>query len=229
VTLAGVHHLVTGDALAAATVALALASPRSAHADRHEVTLSIRPLRGSARISEAGTHERAEVRSRGGAASASLGARDWLDLGGELVVAYFDEASYQMATLPISANPLSGPVKRISNTAQLHGIATLRAGVGWVPFVQLSLGLGARYRTTALLYGPTTQGYRWLIPDGQREEVSLDVVTGVRAGLERRITVHWTAGMSAAMAHSFGVFRPDLQTSEVALSLSYSWYPLWAP
>jgi hypothetical protein len=203
--------------------------PRPARADRHAVTLSIRPLRGSARISEAGTDERAEVRSRGGAASASLGVRDWLDLGGELVVAYFDEASYQMATLPISHNPLSGPVKRISNTAQLRGIATLRLGVGWVPFVQLSLGLGARYRTTALLYGPTTQGYRWLIPDGQREEVTLDVVTGIRAGLERRITVHWTAGVSAAAAHSFGVFTPDLQTSDVTISLSYSWYPLWAP
>jgi hypothetical protein len=225
VTRARFRPLVTGGALAAATVAVALASPRSAHADRHELTLAVRPTRGSAKISEAGTDERVEVRSRGFAASASLGVRDWLDLGGELVLGYFDKASYQMATLPISANPLSGPVARKSNTAQLRGVATLRLGVGWVPFVQLALGLGARYRTTALLYGPTTQGDRWLFPDGQREEVTLDVVTGIRAGLERRITVHWTAGLSAAVAHSFGVFRPDLQTSDVTISLAYGWYP----
>jgi hypothetical protein len=33
----------------------------------------------------------------------------------------------------------------------------------------------------------------------------------------------------AAGAHSFGVFRPDHQTSDVTISLSYSWYPLLAP
>jgi hypothetical protein len=206
-----------------------LVSPRPACADRHEATLSIRPTKGSARIWEAGTDERVDVQSRGFAASASLGARDWLDLGGEIVLAYFDVASYQMATLPVSANPLSGPLNRKSNIAQLRGVATFRLGVVWVPFVQLALGLGARYRTTALLYGPTAQGERWLIPDHQREEVMLDLVTGARAGLERRITVHWTAGISAAVAHSFGVFRPDLQTFDVTLSLSYSWYPLLAP
>lgn len=225
-TLARFRHLAVAAALAVA--GSMLASPRQARADRYEATLAIRPTRGSARIWEAGTDERVEVRSRGFAASASLGARDWLDLGGELVLGYFDEASYQMATLPISANPFSGPLKRKSNTVQLRGVATFRVGVGWVPFVQLALGLGARYRTTALLYGPTAQGERWLIPDHQREEVTLDLVTGARAGLERRITAHWTAGVSAAVAHSFGVFRPDLQTSDITLSLSYSWYPLLA-
>jgi hypothetical protein len=218
------RSLITGAVLAAAV--LVLASPRPAHADRYEATLSIRPTKGSARIWEDGTAESVKVQGRGFAASASLGARDWLDLGVELAAGYFDEASYQMATLPISANPLSGPLKRTSNTAQLRGIATVRFGVGWVPFAQLALGLGARHRTTALLYGQTSQGDRWLVPDGQREEVTLDLVTGARAGLERRITVHWTAGVSAAIAHSFGVFRPDLQTSDVTISLSYSWYPL---
>jgi hypothetical protein len=52
-------------------------------------------------------------------------------------------------------------------------------------------------------------------------------VAGIRAGLERRITVHRTAGVSAAAVHSFGVFRPDLQTADVTISISYSWYPLW--
>ena len=225
-TRAHFRHRATGAALAGA--ALALAAPRSALADRYETTLAIRPTRGTARIWEAGTDERVEVRSRGVAASASLGVRDWLDLGGELVAGYFDEASYQMATLPISGNPFSGPIKRKSNTAQLRGVATFRLGVGWVPFVQLALGLGARHRTTALIFATTAQGLRWLMPDDQREEVTLDVVTGLRAGLERRITVHWTAGISAAVAHAFGVYRPDLQTSDVTISVSYSWYPLFA-
>lgn len=226
-TLARLRPLALVAAFAGA--ALSLGSPWPARADRYEATLSIRPTKGTARIGEAGTDERVDVRSRGFAASASLGVRDWLDLGGELAFGYFDKASYQMATLPISANPLSGPLERKSNTAQLRGVATLRLGIGWVPYVQLALGLGARYRTTALIYGPTAQGDRWLIPDHQREEVTLDFVTGARAGFDRRISVHWAAGVSAAVAHSFGVFRPDFQTFDVTLSLSYSWYPLLAP
>jgi hypothetical protein len=211
---------------AAASAVLALAWSQPAQADRYEATLAIRPTRGSARIWEDGTAESVKVRSRGFAASANLGMRDWFDLGGELVASWFDEASYQMASLPVSDNPFSGPLKRRSNNAQLRGTATFHLGVGWVPFVQLALGLGARYRTTALLYSGTAQGDRWLIPDNQGEEVTLDLVTGIRAGIERRLTVHWTAGASVGVAHSFGVFRPDLQTSDVMISLAYSWYPL---
>ena len=70
-----------------------LVSPRPAHADRYEATLSICPTKGSARIWEDGTTESVKVPGRDFAVSASLGARDWLDLSGELVVDYFDEAS----------------------------------------------------------------------------------------------------------------------------------------
>jgi hypothetical protein len=185
-------------------------------------------MRGSAVLREAGTDERVEVRSRGFAASATVGLRNWLDLGVELVASNFGEASYQWATVPVKADPLSGPLRRTTNIRQLRGVATLRVGVFWVPFVQLALGLGARFRSPALLYIPTAQGERWVISDDDRE-VALDLVTGARAGLERRLTVHWTAGISAAVAHSFGVFRPDLRTSDVMISLSYSWYPLFAP
>ena len=215
--------------LAAATLALALAPGLPAHADRHELTIGMRPTRGSARIADDGTTERAQVRSRGFAAGASWGVRDWLDLGGELVAADFDEASYQMATLPVSVNPRTGPLKRSSRHAQLRGVATLRLGVAWVPFVQLALGAGARHRFTALLLAPTAQGERWLIPDGQRQEVTIDVVAGIRAGLERRLTPRWTAGVSAAASHSTGIFTPDLQTADLTLSLSYTWYPRLAP
>jgi hypothetical protein len=213
----------------AACTALVLASTPPARADRDELTIALRPTSGQARIWEAGTEERVQVRNRGFAGGVSLGVRDWLDLGGEIVAGYFDEASYQMATLPVGVNPLSGPLKRTSRIAQLRGVATLRAGVGWVPFLQLALGAGARHRTTALLYGPTTQGLRWLIPDGQEEEISIDLVAGARAGIERRLTVHWTAGVSAAVSHSVGVFRPDLQTADLTIALSYTWYPLLPP
>ena len=215
--------------LATCTAALVLVSAHPARADRYEATLVLRPTGGVARLAEAGTDEIVQVRSRGFAGGASWGMRHWLDLGGEIVAGYFDQASYQMATLPVSVTPLSGPLKRTSRIAQLRGVATVRLGVAWVPFLQLALGAGARHRTTALLYGPTTQGERWLIPDGQREEVSIDLVTGIRAGLERRLTVHWTAGVSAAVSQSFGIFTPDLQTADVTLSVAYTWYPLLAP
>lgn len=218
-------HLVIGAAIGGA---LGWTSPRLAHADRYEATLAIRPTKGSAVISEGGTDERVEVQSRGVAASATLGVRNWLDLGAEIVASNFDEASYQWATMPVKADPLSGPLRRTTNIRQLRGVATLRLGVFWVPFVQLALGLGARFRSPALLYIPTAQGERWVISDDDRE-VTLDLVTGARAGLERRLTIHWTAGISAAVAQSFGVFRPDLRTSDIMISLSYSWYPPLAP
>jgi hypothetical protein len=216
-------------ATAIAALVFTLAPARPAHADRYELTIGVRPTRGTARIGDAGTTERAHVQSRGLAAGASWGVRDWLDLGGELVATDFDEATYQMATLPVSVDPLSGPLKRSSRLAQLRGVATLRLGVTWVPFVQLALGAGARHRFTALLYSPTAQGERWLVPDGQGQEVTIDVVAAVRAGLERRLTPHWTAGISAAVSHATGIFTPDLQTADITLSLSYAWYPRLTP
>jgi hypothetical protein len=225
VTTVKLHHVLA--ACAAAALALAWVPP--ARADRHEVTIGIRPMRGTARIAESGTDERPEVRSRGLAGGVSWGVRDWLDLGGELVAADFDEASYQMATLPVSVNLRTGPLRRFTRHAQLRGVATLRLGVAWVPFVQLALGAGARQRSSALLYAPTAQGERWLTPDDQGAEITLDIVAGIRAGLERRLTPHWTAGVSAAAAHSTGIFNPDLQTADITLSLSYTWYPRLAP
>ena len=229
-TRAPVHPRAAMAAVRGATLALALASmmPMHARADRGEATLALRPTLGTATLWETGTDESATVRSRGLTASASLGVRDWLDLGAELVASNLGEASYAWATMPIAADPLSGPLRRATNLRQLRGTATVRLGVVWVPFIQLALGLGTRFRSEALLYVPTAQGDRWVATDAPRE-VTLDVVAGVRAGLERRLTVHWTAGVSAAVAQSVGVFRPDVRTSDVTVSLSYSWYPLLAP
>lgn len=187
-----------------------------------EATLAVRLAWGSAEIWDAGTEASAEVASRGFAVSASLGVRHWLDLGIDVGTTYLDEASYPSATLPIAADMLSGPLRRTTNTAQLRGLATLRVGDFWMPFAQLALGVGARFRSTAALYVPTAQGERWIPPDDQGEELSFDLVTGVRAGLERRITLHWTAGLSVAVTHAFGISRPDLRMSEISFSLSYS-------
>jgi hypothetical protein len=187
-----------------------------------ETTLALQLTRGLAVLWEAGTEASAEVDSRGVAASASFGVRPWLDLGGELGVAYLDEARYRRATLPLGGTLFTGPLRRTTNTAQLRGFATLRVGYLWTPFLQLALGAGARFRSTAAIYVPTAQGLLWLPPDDQGEEVSLDLVTGVRAGIERRVTVRWTAGISATAAHAFGVSTPDLRTSEVTFSLSYA-------
>jgi hypothetical protein len=214
---------------AALVLALALAWSPPARADRYEVTLWLRPTSGVARVADSGTEERDTVESRGLAAGASFGVRDWLDLGGELVAADFEEAQYALATLPVSVNLFSGPLKRSSRIAQARGVATFRFGVKWVPTIQLALGAGARHRFTALLFVRTAQGPRWVIPDDQRQEVTVDIVTAVRAGFERRLTPHWTAGISAAVSQSIGIFAPDVQTADVSVSLSYTWYPLLAP
>src|SRR5262245_20378333 len=102
-----------GLAPCAALLAIALvpALERPARADRYEMTIWARPTRGKARIANEGTGERAHVYSRGFAAGASWGVRDWLDLGGELVAADFDEASYQVATLPVSRSLRTGPLR----------------------------------------------------------------------------------------------------------------------
>jgi hypothetical protein len=186
------------------------------------VMIGLQLATGSAVVREAGTSEPAKVGSRSVAASASLAVRHWLDLGGELGATYLDEARYPSATLPIGAEMLSGPLRRSTNTAQLRSLATLRLGNVWMPVLQLSLGLGARFRSRAIMFVPTEQGSFWLPPDDQGAEVSLDLVTGLRAGFERRITLHWTAGLTAATAHVFGLSRPDLRMSDVAFSLSYS-------
>jgi len=210
-------------------IALSIARARAARADRHELTIGIRPALGAARIADDGTAERAHVRSRGLAAGASFGVRDWLDLGGELVTANFDRADYRRATLPVSVNPLSGRLMRATRHAQLRGVATLRLGVAWVPFVQLALGAAIRERSAALLFTDTAQGPRWLIPDDQGPELTFDIVTGVRAGLERRLTPRWTAGVAVAASQSTGIFNSDLQTADLSLSLAYTWYPRLAP
>jgi len=219
------HHL----AACCAAFALALAWPPGARADREELTIALRPAGGVARVAENGTGERVRVRSRGLAGGASWGVRNWLDLGGELAAGYLDQATYQMATLPVGTGPLSGPLTRTTRTAQLRGVATVRLGVAWVPTVQLAFGAGARYRTTAMIYSPTVQGERWLPADDEGESVTLDLVTGIRAGFERRLTIHWTIGVSAGVSRVFGLGTPDLQTTDANLSFSYSWYPVLSP
>lgn len=217
-------------AVCAASAASAAASawrPAPAHADRYEATIALRPTAQLARIAERSTRERAVVSGGGLTGGLTLGLRNWLDVGGELAVSSFGEAAYAAATLPVSANPRTGDLARRTQTAQLRGLATLRLGVGWIPTIQLGAGLGVRRRSDARLRTSAGPMELVLVPDGEGAGVALDLVAALRLGLDRRLTPHWTIGVSVGGAHCFGIGTPDLQSADALLSMSYSWYPLW--
>ncbi|MGN6108363.1 MAG: hypothetical protein ACTHU0_24870 [Kofleriaceae bacterium] len=207
-----------------AAVALALnivASP--ALADRHEATFSLRPLGALARIDDGGVEDPATVVGAGLAASFSRGIRNWIDVGGELAAMTLQRARYDQASLNVVGEPRTGQLSRTTQLAQLRAAATLRFGVAWVPTVQLTVGIGGRQRGAAQLRVPEGT----LLPDGQDSELTLDVLAGVRAGLEHRITRRWTLGISAGVTQAFGVGTPDVQLVDGSVALSYTWYPLW--
>jgi hypothetical protein len=213
--------------LLAAGAALMLGLVPMARADRFEATIAIRPTSGYARVAEAGTDVPATVRSAGLAGGLSWGVRNWLDLGGELAASALGEASYDRAMVTVDASPMAGPLRRMTRTAQLRGVATLRAGVAWVPTVQLALGAGARQRSSALLRGESVQGETIYVPDGQEAGVTLDLVAAVRVGLEHRLTPRWTVGVSVGASQAFGIGTPDLQLADAAFTLARVWYPGW--
>lgn len=188
---------------------------------RRGLMLALQLTMGSAIVRDEGASEPDTVGSRGLAVSASLGVRHWLDLGFEIGATYLDEAGYRWGTLPIGAEMTSGSLRRNTNTAQLRTLATLRLGDLWMPMVQLAFGAGVRFRSAASMFVSTEQGPHWLPADGG-DEVSLDLVTGLRAGIERRVTLHWTAGLTAATVRAFGIGAPDLRSSEFTLALYYS-------
>jgi hypothetical protein len=212
----GMHHPVT------ACAALLLCAASAARADRYEATISVRPTGGYARIAETGADAPAVVRSAGIAGGLGWGVRNWLDLGGEL-----GEATYDRAMVLVDHSPMAGPLRRMTRTAQLRGVATLRLGVAWVPTVQLALGAGARQRTSALLRGQSVWGEKIYVPDGLEAGVTLDLVAAVRVGLEHRLTPRWTLGLSVGASHAFGVGAPDLQLADASFTLARAWYPGW--
>jgi hypothetical protein len=212
-------------ALWALALAAWLAPP--AHADRHEASIAVRPGGQLARIADRGTGERAVVPGGGLAGGLSWGVRNWLDLGGELAVSSFGEATYELATLPVGANPRTGSLSRRTRTMQLRGLATLRLGVGWVPTIQLAAGAGARQRSAARLRTSASQMPLVLVPDGEDAALALDLIAALRIGLDRRLTRRWTIGASVGAAHCFGVGTPDMQVADATISISYNWYHLW--
>jgi hypothetical protein len=62
-------------------------------------------------------------------------------------------------------------------------------------------------------------------PDGLGAAWSFDVVTTVRAGLERRLGIHWFVGAGVAVARAAGIGAPSLDVVSVGVSCAYSWYP----
>lgn len=187
----------------------------------------MRPAGQLARLVDRGTGEIAVVPGVGLAAGLSWGVRNWLDVGGELAAGAFGEAAYAVATLPVNATPRSGSLARRTQTAQLRGLATVRLGVGWVPTIQVAVGAGARQRSAGRFETRVAQMPLVLVPDGEGAAVTLDLVTALRLGLERRLTRRWTVGAAVGAAHCFGVGTPDLQSAEAMISISYNWYHLW--
>jgi hypothetical protein len=110
---------------------------------------------------------------------------------------------------------------------QLRGLATLRLGVGWVPTIQLAAGAGGRLRSAARLETEASRVQLAVVPDDEGAELALDLVAGLRIGLERRLTRHWTVGASVGGTHCFGIGTPDMQFADAAISISYNWYHLW--
>jgi len=219
-------HVHVHIALCAALSAAAWLAP-PAHADRYEASIAVRPAGQLARIAERGTGELAVVPGGGLAGGLSWGLRNWLDVGGELAVSSFGEATYGLATLPVGANPRTGSLSRRTQILQLRGQATLRLGVGWIPTIQLAAGAGARRRSAARLATEVSQMQLALVPDGEDAALALDLVTALRIGLDRRLTRHWTMGSSVGVAHCLGVGVPDMQFADATISLSYNWYHLW--
>ena len=213
--------------LALGAVALAAGLAPRARADRHEASIAVRPVVQLARIADRGTGARATVPGGGLAGGLGWGVRNWLDVGGEVAASSFAEAGYELATLPVDANPRTGALARRTRTVQLRGLATLRLGVGWIPTIQLLAGAGARLRSAAHLRTRVSQAELALVPDGEEAELVLDLVAGLRIGLDRRLTRHWTVGAAVGAARCLGIGAPDVQLADAAISVSYSWYHLW--
>ena len=208
---------------AAVVLGLLVATIAPAHADRYEATVTVRPEGVLARVDEAGALAPVVVGGGGVSAGLSWGVRNWLDVGGELAALTLVEARYEGATATVFGVPRMGELSRTSRLAQARAVARLRLGVGWVPAVQLALGVGGRQRSAASLAYDSAV----VAPDGGERELALDAVAGIRLGLDHRITRRWSLGLSAGATACIGIGAPDLQVFDASLSLGYSWYPLW--
>lgn len=199
------------------------AMPEAARADRYEATLTLRPTGVLARVDDAGAQAPVTVAGGGLTTGLTWGVRNWLDVGGELTALALAPARYADAMADVFGNPQMGELSRTTRLAHLRGVATLRFGVGWVPTVQASLGVGGRQRTGARL--ATAAGV--VIPDGEEATLGVDVVTGLRVGLAHRLTRRWALGVSGGATAYFGLGAPDLQAFDATVALDYTWYPLW--
>jgi hypothetical protein len=219
---------VGGGAVAGGAVALVLvAGAAAAHADEFEAAVGARPVVGVAAVSEVGAAAAARVRLVGLAVEAGYGVRDWLDVGGELLVAALGEARYDTATVTVDGYPMAGPLQRVSRAGQLRGVTRARWGVVWVPTVEAAVGLGARVRTSALLRGTSARGEATYVPDGQAAGAVIDAVVALRVGLEHRLDRRWSVALSVGAARWLGVTTPDVVHADVALALARRWYPRW--
>jgi hypothetical protein len=198
----------------------------TAHADRYEATLSLRPTGGLASIHEDGAPAAASVRTLGLAGGLAWGLRNWLDLGVDLAAVDAAQATFDDTTVKITGTPHTGQVTRQSRLALARVGATLRLGVGWVPTLYLGLGPALRSRSDATIVRDAT-GPIGLVPDNGQGGLSVDLATTLRLGLDLRLTRRWSVGLAAGVTHLLGVGAPSLDLVEGSLAVGYSWYPLW--
>ncbi|MEJ7602681.1 MAG: hypothetical protein WKG01_32630 [Kofleriaceae bacterium] len=202
----------------------ALGLPALAHADRHEATISLRPVATFARLSETGAEPASSI-GGGLAGGVSWGMRNWLDVGAELGAATLAEARYPDATVDVSSNPTTGELRRTTRTAQAERRDPAPRGrLGADDPCRHRAGMRSRSAATLRV---AAGGGTDLVPDDSAGGLSLDLVAHLRVGLEHRISSRWSVGLAAAATQCFGLDAPGLQMFEASLSLAYTWYPLW--
>lgn len=223
--------------MAAAVGALAISE--LAHADRYEATILVRPVGALGRVAEpvGGGPETPDaspasppevtdsVRGAGLDVALSYGWRNWVDVGAELGAVSFGRATYEAANVMVHDEPVMGRVERTTRAAQLLAGAKLRLGVTWVPFLYLGLGAGVRQRSAATLVQDGRRDVLTFTPDGMAAAWSFDLATTVRAGLDRRVGIHWFLGAGVAVSRAVGISAPTLDVVSVSVSCAYSWYP----
>lgn len=198
-------------------------------ADRYEATVAIRPIGIIGRFTESvasdGQDTAVSTYGGGGAVSVAYGARNWLDVGVELLAAAFLRATYNPAQVTVMGVPTAGRVTRTTRLAQLRVGGTARLGVAWVPTLYVGLGPSMRMPTAGTLRQDVRGDTLNVTPDGMAADTQLDACVVLRVGIDHRLNRRWSIGLAAETNRTLGLGSSPLDLLSVGMSLSYTWYP----
>jgi hypothetical protein len=204
------------------TVAAMLLMCPPAAADEYETSVDLHLTAGAARVGEEGARDAVTVPWGGVVARMSYGLRDWLAVHGELAFSQLDTARFDDVTVTLEGGGvMTGPLERVTRAGGGLAGVSVRLGVVFVPVVEASAGLQARWRSAAV-FVPLHA-----VPDGHAEEVSLDLVLAARVGLDYRINRRWIAGVRVGGLHAVAVGAPAFDAAEVTATIAYTWYRRW--